>query len=112
MAAGLSPWGVGTDTGGSVRIPASWCGVTAVKTSAGRVNTRGVIALSDTLDTPGPICRDVEDCAILFAKAVELRLSPAQLTTDFCNGHGSLKSHMLNECARSAAQRTLAVNDD
>ena len=66
VAAALSPWGVGTDTGGSVRIPASWCGVTGLKPTVGRVSTHGVIALANTLDTPGPICRDVEDCAILF----------------------------------------------
>lgn len=66
VAAALSPWGVGTDTGGSVRIPASWCGVTALKPTVGRVSTHGVIALANTLDTPGPMCRDVEDCAILY----------------------------------------------
>ena len=44
--------------------------------------------------------------------SIALRLSPAQLTTDACNGHGSLQPHMLNECARRTTQRPLTVNDD
>jgi aspartyl-tRNA(Asn)/glutamyl-tRNA(Gln) amidotransferase subunit A len=67
VAAGLAPWAVGTDTGGSVRLPASWCGITALKTTIGRVSTYGVLPLSPTLDTPGPMARDVEDTALLYA---------------------------------------------
>ena len=66
VAAGLSPWGIGTDTGGSVRIPSAWCGLTGLKTSVGRISTHGVLPLSHTLDTPGPMCRSVEDAAILY----------------------------------------------
>jgi aspartyl-tRNA(Asn)/glutamyl-tRNA(Gln) amidotransferase subunit A len=66
VAAGLAPWAVGTDTGGSVRLPASWCGITALKTSVGRVSTYGVLPLSPTLDTPGPMTRSVEDAALLY----------------------------------------------
>lgn len=66
VAATLAPWGVGTDTGGSVRIPASWCGITSLKTTIGRISTHGVHPLAETLDTPGPMCRDAEDCALLF----------------------------------------------
>ena len=67
VAAGLAPWAVGTDTGGSVRLPASWCGITALKTSVGRVSTYGVLPLSPTLDTPGPMTRTVEDAALMYA---------------------------------------------
>ena len=67
VAAGLAPWAVGTDTGGSVRLPASWCGITALKTSVGRVSTYGVLPLSPTLDTPGPMTRSVEDAALMYA---------------------------------------------
>ena len=67
VAAGLTPWAVGTDTGGSVRLPASWCGITALKTTIGRVSTFGVLPLSPTLDTPGPMTRSVEDAALLYA---------------------------------------------
>lgn len=66
VAAGLAPWAVGTDTGGSVRLPASWCGITGLKTTIGRVSTYGVLPLSPTLDTPGPMARSVEDSALLY----------------------------------------------
>ena len=67
VAASLAPWAVGTDTGGSVRLPASWCGITGLKTTIGRVSTHGVLPLSPTLDTPGPMARSVEDVALLYA---------------------------------------------
>jgi aspartyl-tRNA(Asn)/glutamyl-tRNA(Gln) amidotransferase subunit A len=66
VSAGLVPWAVGTDTGGSVRLPASWCGITGLKTTIGRVSTYGVLPLSPTLDTPGPMARSVEDAALLY----------------------------------------------
>jgi aspartyl-tRNA(Asn)/glutamyl-tRNA(Gln) amidotransferase subunit A len=66
VAAGLAPWAIGTDTGGSVRIPAAWNGITGLKTTIGRVSTFGVLPLSPTLDTPGPITRDIEDAALLL----------------------------------------------
>lgn len=67
VAASLAPWAVGTDTGGSVRLPASWCGLTGLKTTVGRISTHGVLPLSPTLDTPGPMARCVEDAALLYA---------------------------------------------
>ncbi|GAB3650929.1 amidase [Ramlibacter alkalitolerans] len=67
VAAGLAPWAIGTDTGGSVRLPSSWCGITGLKTTIGRVSTHGVLPLSPTLDTPGPMARNVEDAALLYA---------------------------------------------
>ena len=66
LAARMVPFALGTDTGGSVRIPAAWCGLTGLKTTIGRISTHGVLPLSPTLDTPGPITRSVEDCAILL----------------------------------------------
>jgi aspartyl-tRNA(Asn)/glutamyl-tRNA(Gln) amidotransferase subunit A len=66
VAARLAPWAIGTDTGGSVRIPASWCGLTGLKTTIGRISTHGVLPLSTTLDTPGPLTRCVEDAALLY----------------------------------------------
>ena len=67
VAARMAPWAIGTDTGGSVRIPAAWNGITGLKTTIGRINTFGVLPLSPTLDTPGPITRDIEDAALLLA---------------------------------------------
>lgn len=66
VAARMAPWAIGTDTGGSVRIPAAWNGITGLKTTIGRISTFGVLPLSPTLDTPGPITRDVEDAALLL----------------------------------------------
>jgi aspartyl-tRNA(Asn)/glutamyl-tRNA(Gln) amidotransferase subunit A len=66
VAARMAPWAIGTDTGGSVRIPAAWNGITGLKTTIGRISTYGVLPLSPTLDTPGPITRSVEDAAILL----------------------------------------------
>ncbi len=66
VAAGMVPWAIGTDTGGSVRLPAGWCGLTGLKTTVGRVSVYGILPLSPTLDTPGPMCRTVEDAAVLF----------------------------------------------
>jgi len=59
VASGEAEVAVGTDTGGSVRIPAACCGVTGLKTTFGRIPTAGVVALSDSLDTVGPLARDV-----------------------------------------------------
>jgi aspartyl-tRNA(Asn)/glutamyl-tRNA(Gln) amidotransferase subunit A len=66
VAAGLAPVAIGTDTGGSVRIPAAWCGIVGLKVTAGRISTHGILPLSTTLDTPGPLARSVEDAALLF----------------------------------------------
>ena len=66
VAARMAPWAIGTDTGGSVRIPAAWNGITGLKTTIGRISTFGVLPLSPTLDTPGPIARDIEDAALLL----------------------------------------------
>lgn len=66
VAAGLAPAAIGTDTGGSVRLPAAWCGIVGLKVTAGRISTYGVLPLSSTLDTPGPMTRSVEDAALLF----------------------------------------------
>ena len=66
VAAGLAPWGIGTDTGGSVRVPSSWCGLAGLKTTLGRISVHGVLPLAESLDTPGPMCRDVEDAALLY----------------------------------------------
>ena len=67
VAAGLAPAAIGSDTGGSVRIPAGLCGIVGLKTTVGRVSNFGTLALSSTLDTLGPMTRDVEDAALLFA---------------------------------------------
>src|SRR6266550_6113724 len=66
VAAGLAPAAIGTDTGGSVRVPAAWNGIVGLKMTAGRISTYGVLPLSSTLDTPGPLARSVEDAALIY----------------------------------------------
>jgi aspartyl-tRNA(Asn)/glutamyl-tRNA(Gln) amidotransferase subunit A len=66
VAGRLAPCAIGTDTGGSVRLPASFCGIVGLKTTIGRVSTYGVLPLAQTLDTIGPLTRSVEDAALLF----------------------------------------------
>jgi len=65
VAAGLCYGSIGTDTGGSIRIPASLCGVVGLKPTGGRISTEGVVPLSPLLDCTGPLGRTVRDVAIL-----------------------------------------------
>jgi aspartyl-tRNA(Asn)/glutamyl-tRNA(Gln) amidotransferase subunit A len=67
VAARLTPGALGTDTGGSVRQPASFCGVVGLKTSYGRVSRYGLIAYGSSLDSIGPLARTVADAALLFS---------------------------------------------
>jgi aspartyl-tRNA(Asn)/glutamyl-tRNA(Gln) amidotransferase subunit A len=66
VAAGLCAGAMGSDTGGSIRGPAAYCGIVGLKPTYGRVSRRGVFPLSYTLDHCGPLTRTVEDCAILM----------------------------------------------
>ena len=66
VAAGLVPAAMGSDTGGSIRLPAAFCGTAGLKPTYGRVSKRGVLPLSYTLDNAGPLAWTVEDCAILL----------------------------------------------
>lgn len=67
VAAGSSLFSLGTDTGGSIRIPASFCGVTGIKPTYGRVSKRGIIPLSWSMDHAGPLARSVWDAAAVLS---------------------------------------------
>jgi len=66
VAAGLPPFAMGSETAGSIRLPAAWCGVVGLKPTYGRVSRYGVIAMGSSLDSPGPLTRSVADAALIL----------------------------------------------
>jgi aspartyl-tRNA(Asn)/glutamyl-tRNA(Gln) amidotransferase subunit A len=70
-AADLVAGTLGTDTAGSIRIPAAFCGVTGLRPSTGLVSTRGVVATAPSFDAVGPLARSAEDCALLLGSVAE-----------------------------------------
>jgi aspartyl-tRNA(Asn)/glutamyl-tRNA(Gln) amidotransferase subunit A len=70
VAAGLAPWAIGTDTGGSIRQPAALCGIVGVKPTYGACSRYGMIAFASSLDQAGPLTRDVTDAALLLRQMI------------------------------------------
>ncbi|WP_342051845.1 MULTISPECIES: Asp-tRNA(Asn)/Glu-tRNA(Gln) amidotransferase subunit GatA [unclassified Cupriavidus] len=109
IAAGLAPAATGTDTGGSIRQPASFSGITGIKPTYGRVSRYGMIAFASSLDQGGPMARSAEDCALLlnamagFDERDSTSLTPAQggVEEDFTR-------HLGQPRAGATADRPLA----
>jgi aspartyl-tRNA(Asn)/glutamyl-tRNA(Gln) amidotransferase subunit A len=70
VAAGLAPWALGTDTGGSIRQPAALCGIVGLKPTYGACSRYGMIAFASSLDQAGPLTRTVTDAALLFSHMI------------------------------------------
>jgi aspartyl-tRNA(Asn)/glutamyl-tRNA(Gln) amidotransferase subunit A len=70
VAAGLAPWAIGTDTGGSIRQPAALCGIVGMKPTYGACSRYGMIAFASSLDQAGPLTRDVTDAALLLGQMI------------------------------------------
>jgi aspartyl-tRNA(Asn)/glutamyl-tRNA(Gln) amidotransferase subunit A len=78
VAAGIVPWALGSDTGGSIRIPASMCGIFGLKPTFGRIPTEGVMPLAPSMDCPGPLASTLEDLYALYALMADLPLADEQ----------------------------------
>lgn len=96
VASGQAICGVGTDTGGSVRLPAAFCGLVGLKVTEGYLPNEGILPLSHTLDTPGPMARSVQDALIMF-----LTMDGKEAATVDQNVEG-LRFGVLDERERSA----------
>jgi len=117
---------LGTDTAGSVRIPAAWTGTVGLKTTAGRWSTQGIVPLSTTLDTAGVLARTVEDLAWAFRAldpwhdgpivpadlgAVRIARAPERLWTELSPGVGEAVEGALRELSLAAAEVALPVDE-
>jgi aspartyl-tRNA(Asn)/glutamyl-tRNA(Gln) amidotransferase subunit A len=115
VAAGLVAMAVGSDTGGSIRMPAAFCGLTGLKTTRGRISLRGAMPMCPALDSAGPLARSAADCALAFrilagheqvAGAFAPALSgPVEPTPGLRVGLPSRFFHLVHPETRAAVER-------
>jgi len=104
VAFGLAACGIGSDTGGSVRAPAAWNDLVGLKTTHGRLSLGGVVPLCPKFDTVGPLCRSVEDAALMLA-ALEGKAAPDLIGASL-NG---VRLAVLDTCALDDLDRGVAA---
>ncbi len=108
VAAGLVTIAIGSDTGGSVRIPSAFCGLTGLKTCVGRISVAGTGPLAKTFDSLGPMARNVRDAALAFDAVlgpdprdpVSLPLAPTPTSGELVHGVAGLRVGMMPEAER------------
>jgi len=105
VAAGIVPCAIGSDTGGSVRVPSAFNGLTGYKSSEGRIDKRGVAPLSVTLDTIGPLARSVEDCVLL-----DMALRGAATSPVVRRDAGELRAFVPETCVMEDLDDAVAAN--
>jgi aspartyl-tRNA(Asn)/glutamyl-tRNA(Gln) amidotransferase subunit A len=108
VAGRLAPWAIGTDTGGSIRQPASLCGVVGMKPTYGAISRYGMVAFASSLDQCGPLTRDVTDAAILL-RAMEGR-DPCDSTSVGIDGGVELPSRTDLKGRRFGVPRELSAD--
>lgn len=105
VAAGLVPFAIGTDTGGSVRLPAAFCGIVGLKVTEHVIPLTGIIPLAHSIDTPGPMARSVPDCALGYE--VLRGVEPHAVLADLLAGRG-----LFAEIARGIEGMAVGTLDD
>jgi aspartyl-tRNA(Asn)/glutamyl-tRNA(Gln) amidotransferase subunit A len=104
VAAGLAPIATGTDTGGSIRQPAAFCGLTGIKPSYGRVSRYGMIAYASSLDQAGPMGKTAEDCALLLSAMSSHDPRDSTSLADSGEDYGRYLNQHWKECNTNPAK--------